>query len=217
TDDASRVLTGFNADSNTDQWNSRVQYLGQSLMNGQLEGEHQLGFLGEATFTWRGAITRAGRLEPSTREALYREFGERFYWDDFIQSGSVFHQDMVDAGWSGAASLHVPFEIRDLPATVSAGASTDEKDRQAYTRRFRFRPQSGGMIDNEVRTLRPDELFGADAGLIAPDGFEIREATFRTDNYDALQSVDALYLMADLEPVSGLRLSGGARVERTRQ
>src|SRR5690606_9449332 len=45
----------------------------------------------------------------------------------------------------------------------------------------------------------------------------IREATFRTDNYDARQTVDAVYAMLDAEPVEGLRLSGGARVERTLQ
>lgn len=217
TDDASRVLTGFNLDSNTDQWNSRLQYLGQSLVNSQLEGEHLLGFLGDATFQWRGALTRASRYEPSTREVLYREFDGEFYWDDFIQSGSVFHQDMVDSGWNGGSSLKIPFELGGLPASVAMGASTDRKDREAYTRRFRFRPQAGGMIDNDVRTLQPDELFGGDQSYIAPDGFEIREATFRTDNYDASQSVDAAYLMADFEPVRGLRLSGGARIERTLQ
>jgi TonB-dependent receptor len=217
TDDISRVLTGFNLDSNANQWNSRVQYLGQSLLNGQLEGEHLLGFLGDATFRWRGAVTRATRYEPSTREVLYREFGGEFYWDDFIQSGSVFHQDMEDAGRNGGVSLRVPFELRGLPASVSFGASADHKDREAYTRRFRFRPQTGGIIDDAVRTLSPDELFGEASTFIAPNGFEIREATFRTDNYDALQRVDAAYVMADFEPITGLRLSGGARVERTVQ
>ena len=217
TDDVSRVLTGFNLDSNTNQWNSRVQYLGQSLLNSQIEGEHLLGFLGDATFNWRGAVTRATRYEPSTREVLYREFGGEFYWDDFIQSGSVFHQDMVDSGWNGGASFKLPFELSGLPASIGLGASTDRKDREAYTRRFRFRPQAGGMIDNDVRTLSPDELFGGDHGYIGPDGFEIRESTFRTDNYDAAQTVDAAYIMADFEPISGFRLSGGARVERTQQ
>jgi TonB-dependent receptor len=217
TDDVSRVLTGFNLDSNTEQWNSRLQYLGQSMINGQLEGEHLLGFLGGATFAWRGALTRASRFEPSTREVLYRAFDGELYWDDFIQSGSVFHQDMVDSGWNGGTSLRLPFAFAGLPASIAVGASTDRKDREAYTRRFRFRPQAGGVIDNDVRTLSPDELFGGNQAYIAPDGFEIREATFRTDNYDALQTVDAAYVVADFEPIDGLRLSGGARIERTSQ
>lgn len=217
TDDVSRQLTGFNLDSNTNQWNSRLQYLGQSMVNTQLEGEHLVGFLGDATFTWRGTYTQASRYEPSTREVLYREFDGQFYWDDFIQSGSVFHQDMVDSGLNGASSLKIPFDLRGLPASVAFGVSSDQKDREAYTRRFRFRPEAGGIIDNDVRSLSPDELFGGDQRYISPDGFELREATFRTDNYDAEQTVEAAYLMADFEPIDGLRLSGGARVERTLQ
>lgn len=215
TDDASRVLTGFNLDSNTNQWNSRIQYLGQSLLNSQLRGEHVLGFLGDAQFDWRAAYTRASRYEPSTREVLYREFDGQFYFDDFIQSGSVFHQDMADEGFNGGTSLKVPFELRGLPASIAVGASTDRKDREAYTRRFRFRPQQGGVIDDQARVLEPNDLFSE--SHIRPDGFEIQEATFRTDNYDATENVEAAYGMVEFALVDGVRLSGGARVERTLQ
>lgn len=212
--DGSRIYEGFNLDSSTDQLNTRLQYLEQTLVNSQLEGEHQLGFLGDAVVSWRGALTRASRYEPSTREVLYQEFGGEYIWDDFIQSGSVFHQDMVDDGWNAGTSVKLPFELGDAPANVSVGASTDRKDRSAFTRRFRFRPR-GSLIDSEVRTRSPNELFGEQ--YIDPNGFEIQEATFRTDNYDAVQEVDAAYAMVDFEIVDGLRLSGGARVERSYQ
>lgn len=212
--DGARIYEGFNLDSGTDQWSSRLQYLEQTLVNGQLEGEHRVGFLGDATIGWRGGLTRAARYEPSTRESLYRKFGEEYVWDDFIQSGSTFHQDLVDDGWSAGASLAVPFELGEAPGTVSFGAATDRKDRSAYTRRFRFRPR-GPLIDSEVRTLGPNELF--DDAYIDPEGFQIQEATFRTDNYDAVQDVDAAYAMVDLDLFDGFRLSGGARVERSLQ
>lgn len=212
----SRELTGFNLDSNTNQWNTRIQFLEQTLLNTQLEGEHQISALGSTTFEWRGALTSASRYEPSTRESLYQEFGGEFIWDDFIQSGSVFHQDMNDDGWNGGATLKVPFSVSDAPATLSFGASTDRKDRDAYTRRFRFRPQAGGLIDSNVRTMHPNELFGGDT-YITQNGFEIEEATFRTDNYDATQNVDAAFAMLDFEVLDGFRVSGGARIERSLQ
>ena len=215
--DVSREFVGFNLDSNTDQRNSRIQFLEQTLLNSQLEGEHLLGFLGGSTLTWRGAYTQASRYEPSTRESLYREFDGDFLWDDFIQSGSVFHQDMVDDGFNGGGALKIPFEVGDAPASIAVGGSLERKDREAYTRRFRFRPQSGGMIDSAVRVLGPNELFGGDGAYIAPNGFEIQEATFRTDNYDAVQNIDAAYAMLDFELFEGLRVSGGARVERSLQ
>lgn len=40
---------------------SRLQYMEQTLLNTQLEGEHQLGFLADALVSWRGALTRASR------------------------------------------------------------------------------------------------------------------------------------------------------------
>ena len=215
--DVSRVLSGFNLDANTNLWNSRIQYLEQTLLNSQLEGSHLLGLLGDAMVHWRGAYTRASRYEPSTREALYREFNGTLVWDDFIQSGSVFHQDMVDDGFNGGASLQLPFELFDAGAQIAMGASFERKDRAAYSRRFRFRPQPGGLIDSQVRTLTPNELFGAPGAYIDPNGFVIQEATFRTDNYDAVQNVDGGYVMLDLEPLGGLRLSGGARIERSLQ
>jgi TonB-dependent receptor len=215
--DVSRVYSGFNLDSNTNQWNSRLQFLEQTLVNSQLEGEHLLGFLGSSTLTWRGAYTRASRYEPSTRESLYREFDGDFIWDDFVQSGSVFHQDMVDDGYNGGASLKIPFDLGDAPASVAFGASMERKDRTAYTRRFRFRPRSGGLIDDQVRRMSPNELFGGAGDYIDPNGFQIQEATFREDNYDAVQDLDAGYLMVDLEVVDGLRVSGGARAERSLQ
>ena len=85
--DVSRILTGFNLDSGVDQWNSRIQFTEQTLVNSQLEGQHLLGFLGNATINWRGAYTRAARYEPSTREALYREFGGDFIWTTSSRAG----------------------------------------------------------------------------------------------------------------------------------
>lgn len=215
--DVSRIFSGFNLDSNTNQWNSRIQFLEQTLINSQLEGEHRLGFLANARFNWRGALTAASRYEPSTRESLYQESGGVFLWDDFIQSGSVFHQDLSDKGWNGGATLKLPFEFAGGPASVSLGTSTDRKDRDAYTRRFRFRPRPGGLIDSQVRTMDPNTLFGGDKRYLTPDGFEIQEATFRTDNYDAVQNIDAAFAMAEFQILGGLSVSGGARVERSLQ
>ena len=216
--DVSRQLQGFNLDSSTDQQNTRIQYVEQTLVNSQLEGQHLLGFLGDATARWRGAFTSAARYEPSTREALYRfdENTNGFLWDDFIQSGSIFHQDLTDDGYNGGASLELPLRLNDAAATISLGGSFERKDREAYTRRFRFRPR-GSLIDSDVRQLGPNELFGGNGQYIDPDGFQLEEATFRTDNYTAIQNVDAGYLMADLQVVEGLRVSGGARVERSLQ
>ena len=218
--DVARLLEGYNHDKNTDIRNYRIQFLEQTLLNAQLEGEHLFGFLGDATLTWRGGYTRAGRYEPSTRESLYEQGGDGlFRWTNTVQSGSVFHQDMVDEGFNGGGSLKLPFELADAPAALTVGGSVERKDRTTYTRRFRFvpAPGAGSIIDNDIRLLGPNQLFGGAGSYITPDGFEIQEATFGPDNYDGVQDLDAGFVLLDFQVVDGLRLSGGARVERSLQ
>ena len=214
-EDESRSLTGSNLDSGTDQLNTRIRYVSQTLTNAQLEGTHVLQGLGGSSVKWRSTYTRAERYEPDTREVLYRAFDGVYLYDDFIQSGSVFHQDMVDDGLSGGADMEVPFQLRSLPASIRFGVSSDRRQRDNFSRRFRFRPRRGGDINNNVLALPPNELFAP--RYISPTGFEIQEATFRADNYGAEETVDAGYLMMDAEIVPRLRLVGGARVERTQQ
>ena len=214
-EDESRSLEGYNLDSGTDQLNTRIRYVSQTLANAQLEGTHVLQGLGGSSFKWRSTYTRAERYEPNTREVLYRAFDGVYLYDDFIQSGSVFHQDMVDDGLSGGADLEVPFQLRSLPAALRMGVNTDRRARENFARRFRFRPRRGGDITSTVRALSPNQLFATEH--ISPTGFEIQEATFRADNYEAEEIVDAGYLMVDAEVLPRLRFVGGARAERTRQ
>ncbi len=214
TDDEARTFEGFNLDSNTDQRNMRLRYLSQSLIGSQLAGEHRVEALGGTGLKWRAAYSKAERFEPNTREMLYREVADgRFLWENFIQSASLFHQDMDERGVSGGLDLRVPFGFRSLPASVSFGASADLRKRETYTRRLRFVP--AGAIPESVRERAPDAMLTAET--IGPDGFQIQDATFRTDNYDAEHRILAAYLMADAEVLPRLRLVGGARIEKAEQ
>lgn len=215
-DDIARSLTGFNLDSNTDQLNTRLQYLSQSMINAQLSGEHLLSFLNDATFDWRGGLSKAVRFEPNTREVLYRETEDgRFLFDTFIQSGSVFHQDMNDDGTSAGANLKLPFEFRDLPSSFSVGGSFDRRTRDNYTRRFRYLPAPGAVLGDEFREQQPNDLF--QPSNVGPAGFIIQEGTFPGDNYDAEETITGVYAKTDLELLPRLRLSGGVRYETTAQ
>jgi len=216
TEDEARVFEGFNLDSNTNQRNTRVRFVAQSMTNVQLEGEHLFPSLGSSRFSWQGAFTRATRFEPNTREVLYRETDDgRFVFDTFVQSGSVFHQDLEDQGFSGRASLDVPFEVRGVSGSFRFGGGGETKDREVYTRRFRFLPAPGGIIDDSIRALPPNELL--DPRHIGTDGFELQEATFRGDNYDASEDRAAGFAMVDLELIPRLRVVTGARFERSDQ
>lgn len=215
-EDQAREFQGFNLDSNTDQLNTRIQFIEQSMFSGQLEGTHLLEWAGESLLDWRAGYTAANRAEPNTREVLYRLAPDgRFLFDTFIQSGSVFHQHLEDTGASGAIDLETPFTVSGLPASFKVGGSLQLKDRDVYTRRFRFLPVPGGFINSDIRALSPNQLL--DPGHIGTDGFEIAESTFRADNYDGVDDRAAAYAMLDMSFGPRLRMSAGARFERTEQ
>ena len=207
-DDQARQYDGFVLDANANLRNYRLRYLAQTMASVQLAGEHDIA---GARIDWRADGRFAGRYEPNTREVVYMQGADGVYrWENFIQSGSVFHQDLDELGGGGAVDVTVPFGALDA---LRAGASADLRERDVYTRRFRFMPQVA--LDAATRELAPDLLFGA--ARIAPDSFQIQEATFDGDNYGASQSIYAGYAMADWSPLERLRMSGGARVETAAQ
>lgn len=207
-DDQARQLDGFVLDANTNLRNYRLRYLAQTMASAQLAGEHELG---DARLDWRADARYAGRSEPNTREVVYMQGADGVYrWENFIQSGSVFHQDLDELGGGGALDVTLPFGTADA---FRLGASADLRARDVYTRRFRFLPQVA--LDAATRELAPDLLFSAPR--IAPDSFQIQEATFAGDNYDATQSIYAAYAVVDWTPFDRLRVSGGARVEAAMQ
>lgn len=213
-EDEARVLEGFNLDTNADQRNLRLRYLAQSLVGSQLSGEHRLGGAGGAELRWRAAYSVAERYEPDTREMLYRRVADgRFLWENFIQSGSIFHQDMDETGVAGGVDLRIPVPVAARAMSLSLGAAADLRNRTAHTRRLRFVPV--GNVPESVRALPPDRLLTPET--IGPDGFELRDATFRTDNFDAAYRVIAAYAMVDAEPVPRLRVQAGARIEGAEQ
>ena len=215
TEDQSRILEGFNLDSNTNQRNTRIQYVENSLVQGRLSGKHFFNALGGTTAEWKAAYSRAGRYEPNTREVLYRESGGVFLWDNFIQSGSIFHQDLTEDAINLNVDVQFPIRVNGQTGTIEVGAATLTRDRDVLSRRFRFIPNRS--VPNEVRGSSPDGIFTPENIGPGPRQFEIREATFRPDNYVADQTTTGAYLMADFELVPRLRFAGGARIERSRQ
>ena len=216
-DDEARTYQGFNLDTNADQRNHRLRFLVQTLANTQLKGEHLLQPLANARLEWRGAWSRARRFEPNTREVLYRKEDGRFRFYNFVQSGSVFHQNLVDDTYSGAIHVDWPFGMGrgERQGRVRLGGSMSAKARDVYTRRFRFLAVPGGVIDNEVRERDPNHLF--DDETIGSDGFELQEATYRPDNYDATEDVVGAFAMVETELAESLGVLVGLRVESASQ
>lgn len=216
TDDEARILQGFNLDSNTDQRNTRLRFVQRTTLNATLRGEHLFSSLGDTRVQWSGAYTTTGRYEPNTREVLYRQAPDgEFLFDTFIQSGSIFHQDLDDTGFSGSLDVEIPVNLLAGDGKLSIGGMIDDRERDVYSRRLRFLPASGAVIGTDVRMREPNDLFTPET--VGPDGFELREATFREDNYTGTYSVAAGYGMLQLQALQRLSVEAGVRIEKAEQ
>ena len=217
-DDEARNLGGLFESQGPFVQVPRLRYVANDLISTQLKGEHLLGWLAGSVASWRAGYSKASRYEPNTRTVVYRSEEEDGVFTFFPgpSSGVVFHQDLDDDGFNGAADLKVPFNVRSLPASLALGVAADLRDRSVYTRRFRLVPNGGGL-DLSTQILPPNELFvasriGSDAGQLG-----VTESTFREDNYDADQSVLAAYGLFDAQLLPRLRVVAGARLEHARQ
>jgi hypothetical protein len=210
-DDVARTLAGFNRDRNTKLQNYRLRFTSRAVWSNNLEGKHFLPGLGGTRVEWRLGYSRATLDEPDRREVVYDETADgRYAWRELTNSGTRYFTELADRDVSGALDLIFSLPVGN--AQLKVGGLILEKDRDFFSRRFRFRAD-GPLGDRAF--LPPDSLFAPaniGAGLL-----QIQEDTRRTDNYDASQSTRAGYVMVDLPLGSQLRLTGGARLERVTQ
>lgn len=191
----------------------RVRYVENTLASTMLRGEHFLPALGDLSLKWRMAYSFAGRYEPGTRTNIYyaSEAGaERLFALERRESGLIMHQDLGDHAWNPGVDLKLPARFLGSTATVGFGGSADLRDRGVYSRRIRV---GADAMPDAVRRLAPNELFVPGRFGTGEGQFDVEEATFAGDNYDADVGVWAGYAMVDAEILPRLRLSGGARIE----
>jgi TonB-dependent receptor len=211
-EDQSRNLTGFNRDRNTNLDNTRLRFISRSMWSNNVEGQHLLPGLSDSRINWRLGYSRATSDEPDRREMVYEQESDgRFAWRELTNSALRYFTSLEDTDRS--AALDLTFPIGEYGSYVlKIGGLALEKNRDFFTRRFRFRAR-GGIGDE--RFLPADQLFSAPN--IRPDFLELEEDTRRTDNYDGSQSTRAAYAMAEFPLTNTIRISGGARIENVRQ
>lgn len=195
---------------NSDIKGTRLSWVEQTMLSSQLSGEHILPLFG-SELEWRTTYSIARREEPDTRETLYRsDMGENnFRLADETNSGSRFFSNLIDHNIDVGIDWKVPLRAWSrMGGNFKLGGNVVYKNREADSRRFRFKPQDFHDVDI---SQSPEEIFIPDN--IGPGGFQLGEDTRRTDNYRGEQTVIASYLLVDMPIVRRLRMSAGARLE----
>jgi outer membrane receptor protein involved in Fe transport len=192
---------------------TQLEWVERELFSNQIQGDHYFPGFNELVVNWRYSKVKAERDAPDDRVYRYDQepdgnfrFSTRA--DGNVRRFSVLDDDAIDFAVDLAMVFYGPM---DSIITTKAGYVHSEKQRESEVRRYSFFDQ-GSIAFNEDLLLRPLEEILAPEN-IDPDGFELREFTRPTDNYDAINESDAFYAEVEFNFDDRYRINLGARQE----
>jgi len=215
-DDQARQYDGFAGDQGDYIKVTSLRWIEQMLWVEQLSGNHLLPFLFDTSLDWNYTFSQAHRTEPDRRDVKY-EWDENLaaYRLSTLSDGN--HRIFSELeGQTHDFHFHMstPYSLwKGLTAQLKTGFNVMFKDRTMQTRRFYY--NRGSNIGIETLVLDPEEIFAPEN--IGEGYMEFRESTLNTDHYEAEQLLFGIYVMTDLTVTERLDISGGFRLERSRQ
>lgn len=212
TDDLVSETNGNLAEENIVRM-TQLEWVERELFSNQIQGDHYFPEFNELVVNWRYSKVKAERDSPDDR--LYRydlendgnyRFSTRA--DGNVRRFSVLDDDATEYAVDLTMVFYGPL---DSAITGKAGYIHNEKQRESEVRRYSFFDQGSIAFNEELLTLSLEEVLAP--GNIDPDGFELREFTRPTDNYNAVNDADAFYAEVEVNFDDRYRLNLGARQE----
>lgn len=216
--DEARITEGFTDADATDVKRSRLREIENSLLVGQFGGEHTWEPLANIKTDWLITRATATRLAPNEREYRYdKSSDQQYYFSRRADSNQVNFSDLNDEDESYRLDVTIPLNLhQDIEAGLKSGFIDQSKQRDSSIRRFSYSPGGADSRNQTVLGLQSVEQVLSDQH-IGPNGFNLREITRATDNYNAEQNLFSYYGQADMTLFKLLRLTGGVRVEDNNQ
>jgi len=202
---------GYHSDESLNINDTRLRWVEEEIYSGQILGEHTFFALFDHKVDWRYNYSFATMWEPDLREF---EYEENSFLDTYVfanEGMSGFHmwtrqeEDIHDASFNWRLKF---YQWNDLESKFKFGAAYMERDREFWSRRFRFLPRDVSRID---MSQPMEELLSPEN--INQNEFEVQETTRATDTYDADQRIKSFYCLLELPLSERLRLAGGVRFE----
>ncbi len=193
----------------TDLEVNESEWIERELFSNQLQGDHYFPEFNELTVNWRTSRIKAERDSPDwtvyrrdAGELSSRVDGNQRTWSVLDDTAEEFGVDASMTFYGGPL---------DSIITTKAGYVNNQKERQSEIRRFGF-AFIGALTNDRDLLLSPAEnIFSPEN--IRPDGFQIRELTRPTDNYEAENEMEAYYGEVEFNFNDRLRLTAGVRQE----
>lgn len=204
------VDEGLRSSGNIER-NTRLDWMENELTTLQLNGDHVFEGANGLSVFWQYTDSTAERDVPFARNYLYSQSspGEFVYTSSF--PAQVRYEFMEDGSDEAQLGLRYPIEFGDGDSlTFDLGGSRLRRDRESEIWRYSFR-----LLATPPRTPTPiDQILNP--GAIDNGTLELVGVSNATDFYTADQSLDAMYLNADLR-IGDWRLNLGAREEQNDQ
>ncbi len=213
TDKNTREFSGADGGTGTNLQSQRLRYVQRSLFSSGVEGDHSFANLLNSVVHWQFTFSSSGRNEPDLREVFRGQLPNGDYQFAALGSSAVrFYSNLKDKIYEPQGDYSIPFFKGSVTGLFKVGVRTTIRRRDFQARRFRYIPQQLSTLN----LLLPSNQLLAPAN-IRPSGFQLVEFTRGTDTYTATGDIYAGYAMVDLNFGSKWRLSGGLRIEDSKQ
>ena len=218
-EDEAKISEGYSEDPEDVSRFYNLEWIENELLATQFAGEHRFPGARDLSLNWQSTLARASRESPNTRSYRYdrNNSSQQFQFSRRSDSNSTVFSDLTDDSQDFSFAVKLPLMLNDETyLDLSAGGALLRRERDSEIRRFEF--GGVGALANDpvvISGATPDQVFTP--GTIGADGFQLREITRGTDNYDAEQDLDALFVAADLNWKSAYRFTLGLRHEANDQ
>ncbi|HEY0668871.1 MAG TPA: TonB-dependent receptor [Sphingobacteriaceae bacterium] len=214
-DDHYTARSGFTNDNIQDVRLNVSDLTEKSLINSQLEGEHQLGEK-QVKLSWNLNYANVNRDQPDQRSLDYRRsLGTNEPFRLIDRNTRRLFSGLDEDTFGAQAAISVPLTLFKYPATFKAGLLKQYKQRDFSARIFNYLFVGPSSFEPSYTSLPKDEIFKQEN--ISENGFILNDFSNNTDSYNADSDLNAGFLMMDNRIGARVRMSYGARIEQFSQ
>ncbi|MES3018640.1 MAG: TonB-dependent receptor [Bacteroidota bacterium] len=207
--------TGFTTDNLQDVRLNVSDLTEKSLLNSQLEGEHQLGKK-QLKVTWNLNYANVTRDQPDQRSIDYRRsLGTQESFRLIDRNTRRMFSQLDEDTYGAQAAVAFPVNLFKQQSNLKAGLLKQYKQRDFGARIFNYVFAGPSVFEPSYSSLPKDQIFAPEN--IGENGYILNDFSNNTDNYNANSDLNAGFLMLDNKFGQRFRLSLGARVEQFAQ
>lgn len=201
---------GYNTSNIQDIRLNSSELIQKTLVNSQLEGNHQFGSKG-VKVNWNLSYAFINREQPDLRTLFYaRPQGTQEPYAMVDDNTRRFFSDLYENNFGGSVAVAYPFTFLDERSVFKFGVNKVLKERQFDARIFNYQLANGNS-QSPLLYLPKDKIF-SDANINA-NGFVLNDFTNPSDKYEAQSDLNAGFAMFDSKLTEDIRLVWGARAE----